>query len=107
MDVVAALSGSGPAYFFYMMEALELAAVEWGLSPEDAHLLTLETALGSAKLALSANEPLTDLRARVTSKGGMTERAVSVFEARSLREIFKEAVKAAHDRSKELAQGEK
>jgi pyrroline-5-carboxylate reductase len=102
IDTIAALSGSGPAYFFLVIEALEKAAVELGLDEEDAHLLTLQTALGAARLALSTNEPTHELRARVTSKGGITERALSILNERKVQEAFKEALRAAYTRSLEL-----
>jgi len=103
IDTIAALSGSGPAYFFLMIEALETAAVELGLSEEDAHLLTLQTALGTARLALSTNEPTAELRDRVTSKGGITEQALAVLKDRKAAEAFKLALRAAHDKSIELS----
>jgi pyrroline-5-carboxylate reductase len=103
MDAVTALSGSGPAYFFLVMEALENAAMRLGLNREVAHLLTLQTALGAAKMALESNEDTADLRARVTSKGGTTEQAVRVLQEGHLQELFDAALKAAHIRSIELA----
>lgn len=103
MDTVTALSGSGPAYFFLMMEALEEAALELGLSQENAHLLTLQTALGSARMAIESETPLPQLRKQVTSPGGTTEKAIGVLEQRLIRDIFKEALRAAKARSEELA----
>ena len=103
MDAVTALSGSGPAYFFLVMEALENAAMRLGLNREVAHLLTLQTALGAAKMALESNEDSADLRARVTSKGGTTEQAIKVLQEGRLQELFDAALKAAHARSIELA----
>lgn len=105
IDTITALSGSGPAYFFLIIEALEKAAVELGLSEEDAHLLTLQTALGAARLALSTNEPTAELRTRVTSKGGITERALAVLQEHKVVEAFKAALHAGHARSVELAKG--
>ncbi|GMR19832.1 MAG: pyrroline-5-carboxylate reductase [Gammaproteobacteria bacterium] len=109
LDVVTALSGSGPAYFFFMMEALEQAAVDQGLDRDTAHLLTLETALGAAKMALESREELQQLRHRVTSPGGTTEAAVSVLESEGVRQAFAKAITAACHRSQELAKlfGEK
>jgi len=104
MDAVTALSGSGPAYLFLVMEALEAAGRGLGLPPEQARLLTLQTAYGAAKMALEADEPPEALRRRVTSPGGTTERALAVLEARGLREAFAEALRAARDRSRELAE---
>jgi len=103
LDVVTALSGSGPAYFFLMMEALEAAAVDAGLDQKTAQLLTQETALGAAKMALASSESAAVLRERVTSPGGTTERALGVMEARGLKDIYQAAVLAARDRSVELS----
>ncbi|PHS72771.1 MAG: pyrroline-5-carboxylate reductase [Cycloclasticus sp.] len=103
LDAVTALSGSGPAYFFMMMEALEAAAIEAGLDQKTAQLLTQETALGAAKMALESSESAGVLRQRVTSPGGTTERALGVMNDRGLPSIFQEAVLAARDRSIELS----
>jgi pyrroline-5-carboxylate reductase len=103
MDAVTALSGSGPAYFLLVLEALEEAGSKLGLPAETARLLALQTAFGAAKMALESPEDAATLRARVTSPGGTTERAVEVLEQRGLRAIFEEALRAAHDRSEELA----
>jgi pyrroline-5-carboxylate reductase len=103
MDVVTAVSGSGPAYFFLMMEALEQAAVDHGLARDTARLLTLETAFGAAKMALEGGEEPSVLRARVTSPGGTTERAIEVFTEGRLAELVERAVAAAERRAAELA----
>jgi pyrroline-5-carboxylate reductase len=103
LDAVTALSGSGPAYFFLVMEAMEAAGQHLGLTGETAHLLTLQTALGAAKMALESNEPLGELRRRVTSPGGTTERAIRVLQTHRLEAVFDEALQAAHRRSQELA----
>ena len=103
MDVVTALSGSGPAYFFLVMEALEQAAIESGLDPKQARLLTLETAFGAAKMALEGHEEPAQLRRRVTSPGGTTEQAVKVLEEGGLRRLFKTAMQAAGDRARAIA----
>ena len=103
MDVVTALSGSGPAYFFLVMEALEQAATESGLDPKQARLLTLETAYGAAKMALEGHEEPSQLRRRVTSPGGTTEQAVKVLEQGDIHHLFKQAVQAAINRSQEIA----
>ena len=103
LDTVTALSGSGPAYFFLMMEALEAAAIEAGLDQKTAQLLTQETALGAAKMALESSESAGVLRQRVTSPGGTTERAISIMQERDLATIYKEAVLAAKQRSVELS----
>lgn len=104
MDVVTALSGSGPAYFFLVMEALESAAVKQGLRPETARLLTLETAYGAAKMALEDDEEPARLRQRVTSPGGTTEQAIQSFEDNNIRAMFEQALDAATRRSRELAE---
>ena len=103
MDAVTALSGSGPAYFFLVMEALEAAGERLGLPAESARLLTLQTAFGAAKMALESEEGPEVLRARVTSPGGTTERALQVLEAGELRGLIQEALDAARDRARELA----
>lgn len=103
MDAVTALSGSGPAYFFLVMEAMEQAGRDLGLPEATARLLTVQTAFGAAKMALeSAADPAT-LRHQVTSRGGTTERAVGVLEDRRLGEIFNDALRAAYERAGELA----
>jgi len=103
MDAVTALSGSGPAYFFLIMEAMEQAGHRLGLPHDTARLLTLQTAFGAAKMALESNEELSALRQRVTSPGGTTERAVKVLQEHRLEAVFDEALRAAHQRSVELA----
>ncbi len=103
LDAVTALSGSGPAYFFLVMEALEEAGITLGLGRQTSRLLTLQTALGAAKMALESNDDTAVLRQRVTSPGGTTERALEVFEDGKLRALFVDALTAARDRSRELA----
>lgn len=104
MDTVTALSGSGPAYFFLFMEALEAAAHERGLPNDVAHQLTLETAFGAAQMARGSSESLATLREQVTSKGGTTAAALDVLNAAGLRAIVAHAVAAADRRSAELAE---
>jgi pyrroline-5-carboxylate reductase len=103
MDTVTALSGSGPAYFFLFMEALEAAAHERGLPRDIAHRLTLETAFGAAQMARQSADSLAVLREQVTSKGGTTAAALAVLDAAGLRAIVAHAVAAADRRSAELA----
>ena len=103
MDAVTALSGSGPAYFFLMMEVLEKAAISLGLPQESARLLTLQTAFGAAKMALESGEDAATLRARVTSKGGTTEEAVNILQASGFQNMFDQALQAAQQRSVSLA----
>lgn len=104
LDIVTALSGSGPAYFFLIMEIMEKTAVDLGLDAETAHELTIQTALGAAKMAEQSHKDLATLGKNVTSPGGTTERALCVLEAKEIRAIFTEALTAAAERSKELAQ---
>ena len=102
IDVVTAVSGSGPAYIFYFIEALEQAAVELGLNGAQAHELAVQTFVGAAKLAAGSNEPAAVLRARVTSKAGTTEAALKTMEANDIKHKIGEAVRAAASRSREL-----
>ncbi len=95
LDAVTALSGSGPAYFFLLMEALEKTGVQLGLAPDTARLLTLQTAFGAAKMALETTENPHHLRARVTSPGGTTERAISVFQEEQLDRIIARSLAAS------------
>ncbi len=103
MDAVTALSGSGPAYFFLVMEAMESAGIKMGLDQECAHLLTLQTALGAARMAIESRDSPAQLREKVTSPGGTTERALKTFEEGKLRELFSAALMSAKDRSYELS----
>lgn len=104
MDAVTAISGSGPAYYFLFMEAMQAAGQELGLNEETARLLTLQTAFGATKMALESSEDCATLRQRVTSPGGTTEQALHTFEQGQLRQLIKQAVTAAAKRSQELAQ---
>lgn len=103
MDTVTALSGSGPAYFLLVMEALQEAGQALGLPEETAKLLSLQTAFGAAKMALESSEDAAILRQRVTSPGGTTEKALEVLENGGLRALFRDALNAARSRSRELA----
>lgn len=104
MDAVTAVSGSGPAYFFLLVEALESAGVELGLPPETARRLAVETARGAGRMAAEAGEAPAVLREQVTSKGGTTAAALEVLEGAGVRGIFARAVAAAARRSAELAE---
>ena len=104
LDLVTAISGSGPAYFFLFMESLADAAVELGMSPQTAHQLSVQTALGAAKLAQASDDGLAKLRENVTSPGGTTEQAIESFEASELRAIVMSATRAAKKRSIELSE---
>jgi len=103
MDAVTALSGSGPAYFFLFMEALQQAGCELGLPVKTARLLTLQTAFGAAKMALESTEDAATLRQRVTSPGGTTERAIAVLQDGGFEALVSKALQAAAARSSELA----
>ncbi|MGD8483778.1 MAG: pyrroline-5-carboxylate reductase [Thioalkalispiraceae bacterium] len=103
MDAVTALSGSGPAYLFLVMEAMEEAGVKLGLKQETARLLAIQTAFGAARLALEIEESPATLRERVTSPGGTTEQALRVFAESELKSIFNQAMMAARDRATQLA----
>ncbi len=103
IDTVTALSGSGPAYFFLILEALQAAAEELGLPADTARMLAQQTALGAALMAIDSVHTPAELRKHVTSPGGTTEKAVSVLEENHLRDIFKKALVAAKQRSEELA----
>lgn len=106
MDTVTALSGSGPAYFFFMMEEMVKAGMELGLDGDTAKRLTLQTALGAAKLAVYADkdgESLEQLRRKVTSPGGTTEAAIKIFNDDQLGAIVVLAMEKAKERSKELS----
>jgi len=104
IDSVTAVSGSGPAYYFLMMEAMQAAAEKLGLPAETAKLLTLQTALGAARMALESQDDPATLRQKVTSPGGTTEQAILSFEANGLRDIFEQAMTAARDRSISLSE---
>ncbi len=104
LDVVTALSGSGPAYFFYVVEAMTEAAVELGLPLSQARELALATCGGAAALALQSGEPLATLRERVTSKGGTTHAALESLRQDGVFDAFQRAVKAAAVRARELGQ---
>ncbi len=103
LDAVTAVSGSGPAYYFLVMEAMQDAAKKLGLNSDEARLLVLQTAFGAAKLALESNDDAATLRQRVTSKGGTTEAALNKLIGGGLPELFEEALVAAALRSKELS----
>lgn len=102
MDAVTAVSGSGPAYFFLIMEAIEEAGAELGLPRETARRLTIETALGAARMARESDEDPATLRRRVTSPGGTTEAATQALESGDIHGIFRRALDRAAARASEL-----
>lgn len=103
MDAVTAVSGSGPAYFFLVTEALIEAGCALGLPKQLAEQLSTHTALGAARMMCHGGVDVTELRKRVTSPGGTTERALEVLQEGKMRNLWADAVKAAAQRSKELA----
>jgi len=103
MDAVTAVSGSGPAYFFLLIELLQHSGSQLGLPEKTARLLALQTAFGAAKMALESPDDPTELRARVTSPGGTTEAAINILEQGGVRELFDKALQGASARAAELA----
>ena len=103
LDAITALSGSGPAYFFLFMEAMIDAGVQLGLDRATATTMTMQTALGAARMALESDVDLVELRRRVTSPAGTTERAIQSFEDNGLRTLVNGALQAAADRAAEMA----
>jgi pyrroline-5-carboxylate reductase len=102
LDAVTALSGSGPAYVFYFIEAMVQAGVQMGLTPAQAHTLAVETFTGASALARASSEAPEVLRARVTSKGGTTHAALSAMEQDDVKNLFIRAMHAARQRAAEL-----
>lgn len=104
LHAVTAVSGSGPAYFFLFLEAMEQAGVQQGLDPAIARQLAVQTAAGAARLALNSDATLAELRRQVTSPGGTTEKAIASFEQQHLRHTVDIAMQACANRSRELAE---
>lgn len=102
MDAVTAISGSGPAYFYLLIEMLEQGAVQLGLPGGMARTLARQTALGAARMAAEPDVDVTAMRASVTSPGGTTAAALAVLDQAGIRDIFQRALQAARDRSAEL-----
>ncbi len=103
LDAVTAISGSGPAYFFYVIEALQKAAEDLQLAPDQARLLALQTAFGAARMALESADDAQTLRQKVTSPGGTTEKALEVMQQGNLLGLFADATRAAEQRAAEMA----
>lgn len=103
LDTVTALSGSGPAYYFLLMEAMEQAAIDLGLDAQTARILIQQTAFGAAKMALEVDESPADLRRDVTSPGGTTEQGIKTFEEGGIRRLVAKVLSAAKQRSVELS----
>lgn len=106
LDLVTAVSGSGPAYFFLLAEKLIEAAYELGMKADTAKKLVYQTAFGSGQVLLKSGEDPDELVARVASKGGTTEAALKIFQKKGFGKIVQDAVKAAYKRSKELRESE-
>jgi len=104
IDTVTALSGSGPAYVFYFLEAMTDAGASMGLTREQAYKLAVETFRGASALASASSEPPDILRQRVTSKGGTTHAAISSLEAHQVKPLFVQAMQAAQQRAHELGE---
>ena len=104
MDVVTAISGSGPAYVFYLIEALQEAAISLGLKPEEAQMLALHTFAGASLLATKSSTDIQTLRAQVTSKGGTTEQGILALENANIKKIIMLAAKAAAEKSRTLGE---
>ncbi len=104
LDSVTALSGSGPAYVFLLMEAMQSAGEKLGLSPEQAELLTKQTLIGASRMALESEAPVAQLRQQVTSKGGTTEQAIATFETGSFSQLVEKAMEAAFCRAGEISE---
>ena len=102
LDVVTAVSGSGPAYYFLLMEYMERTGISMGLSKDDARTLTIQTAFGAAKMALESSDSPATLRTRVASPGGTTERALDTLMAGGMEHLLHDAMEAARDRAVEL-----
>ena len=102
LDAVTALSGSGPAYFFFLVEQMVRAGVEMGLSAGESQILAARTALGAAKMLVSSNDSPQELRRKVTSPKGTTHEAITHMEQHNWPQTVVDAIKAAQRRSKEL-----
>ena len=102
IDAVTAVSGSGPAYVFYLVERMIQAGVELGLAADDARQLAVQTTAGAAAMLASSSDSAAELRRKVTSPGGTTQEAIAHLDAKGVGDSIVEAVKAAARRSKEL-----
>ena len=102
MDAVTAISGSGPAYVFYLIEALQDAAISLGMTAEESSMLALQTFAGASLLASQSKTDIQTLRAQVTSKGGTTEQGILALESANIKNIILAAAKAAANKSKSL-----
>ncbi len=105
MDLVTALSGSGPAYIYFLIEAMREGAIKSGMPEDVAHVLALQTLWGASELSKRTNEDISLLRERITSPGGTTASALQTMKEHGLPEIISKAIESATSRSKELNQG--
>ncbi len=103
IDAVTAVSGSGPAYFFLIYEAMQRIGQELGLEPEIAADLTLHTALGAARLALALSQTPNELRQQVTSRGGTTQAAIECFQSEGIEDVFRKAMNRALERAQQMS----
>lgn len=99
LDKLTSLSGSGPGYLFYMMEAMADKAIDFGLDPEAVHLFTAQTFLGAARIALESEQTFEELRQSICSKGGTTEQGVRVLEQHHMRQALEEAMQTTYERA--------
>ena len=104
IDAVTAVSGSGPAYYFLFMEAMAKAGEQLGLAPDVALKLTLQTALGAARMATESDQAPSQLRANVTSPKGTTEQAILSFQRQELDKVVQTAMEACRDRAQTLSE---
>jgi pyrroline-5-carboxylate reductase len=105
LDPLSTISGSGPAYVFYLIEQLTAAAIDKGFTPEQAKLMVQGTFRGASELLASSGDEPAELRRRVTSPKGITERAIAVLEEANLKQVFDRATDAALARAREMAAG--
>ncbi len=103
LDSVTALSGSGPAYIFLVMEAMQEAGIALGLDPQLAKTFTIQTVLGASRIALETAHPISELREQVTSPGGTTEKALSILNQGQLKDLFLKALQSAYDQAQLLS----
>lgn len=104
LDIITAVSGSGPAYLFYIFEAMQKAAESLGLASDQAKLLVAQTATGAAKMVMERDESFEQLRRLVTAEKGTTAAATAVFDQHHTQTVVKDAIEAAYHRAKELSQ---
>lgn len=104
IDAVTAVSGSGPAYYFLILEIMEKIGIELGLEPQIARRLTRQTAIGAARMAMADDVDVAELRRQVTSPGGTTEQAISSFMASDLEQVFRNAMQAALQRARDMTE---